>query len=62
MVETQGAVTHFHVLTGTLDVASRANPAAWLRLQAPASLTVTGTVIGAARALDDGTRDRISGQ
>ena len=35
VVETQGAVTHFHVLTGALDVASHANPTAWQRLQAP---------------------------
>jgi hypothetical protein len=60
VVESQGAVTHFHVLTGTLDVASRANPTAWQRLQAPASLTVTGAVVGAVRALDDRTRDRLS--
>jgi filamentous hemagglutinin len=60
VVETQGAVSHFHVLTGTLDVASRANPTAWRRLQAPASLTVTGAVVGAARVLDAGTRDRLS--
>ncbi|MGH7350119.1 MAG: FecR domain-containing protein, partial [Candidatus Rokuibacteriota bacterium] len=60
VVETRGAVTHFHVLTGTLDVASRANPTGWHRLLAPASLTVSGTVVGAARALDDGTRDRLN--
>ena len=60
VVETQGAVTHFHVLTGTLDVASHANPTAWQRLQAPASLTVTGAVVGAARGLDDSTRDRLN--
>ncbi|MEX2224331.1 MAG: FecR domain-containing protein [Candidatus Rokuibacteriota bacterium] len=60
VVETQGVVSHFHVLTGTLDVASRANPTAWQRLQAPASLTVTGAVVGAARVLDAGTRERLS--
>ena len=60
VVETQGAVTHFHVLTGALDVASHANPTAWQRLQAPASLTVTGTVVGAPRRLDDATRDRLN--
>jgi hypothetical protein len=60
VVETQGAVTHFHVLTGALDVASHANPTTWLRLQAPASLTVTGAVVGPARALDDATRDRLN--
>jgi len=60
VVETQGAVTHFHVLTGTLDVASHANPTAWQRLQAPASLTVTGAVVGTARGLDDATRDRLN--
>jgi len=60
VVETQGAVSHFHVLTGALDVASLANPTAWQRLQAPASLTVTGAVVGAARGLDDGTRDRLN--
>jgi hypothetical protein len=60
VVETQGAVTHFHVLTGTLDVASHASPTAWQRLQAPASLTVTGAVVGAARGLDDATRDRLT--
>jgi hypothetical protein len=60
VVETQGAVTHFHVLTGALDVASHANPTAWQRLQAPASLTVTGAVVGIARGLDDATRDRLN--
>jgi hypothetical protein len=60
VVETQGAVTHFHVLTGTLDVASHASPTAWQRLQAPASLTVTGAVVGTARGLDDATRDRLT--
>jgi hypothetical protein len=60
VVESQGAVTRFHVLTGTLDVASRANPTAWHRLQAPASLTVTGPAVGAVRALDDRTRARLS--
>ena len=60
VVETQGAVTHFHVLTGALDVASHANPTAWQRLQAPASLTVTGAVVGTARGLDDATRDRLN--
>ncbi|HEY7436722.1 MAG TPA: FecR domain-containing protein [Methylomirabilota bacterium] len=60
VVETRGAVTHFHVLTGALDVASLANPTAWHRLQAPASLTVTGTVVGTARGLDDATRDRLT--
>jgi len=60
VVETQGAVTHFHVLTGTLDVASHASPTAWQRLQAPASLTITGAVVGAARGLDDATRDRLT--
>src|SRR6185295_1684121 len=60
VVETQGAVTHFHVLTGTLDVASHANPTAWHRLQAPASLTVTGAVVGAPRDLDDATRERVN--
>ncbi|HSL51877.1 MAG TPA: FecR domain-containing protein [Candidatus Deferrimicrobiaceae bacterium] len=60
VVETQGAVSHFHVLTGTLDVAARANPTAWQRLQAPASLTVTGAVVGAARGLDAGTRGRLT--
>ena len=60
VVETQGAVTHFHVLTGTLDVASYASPTAWQRLQAPASLTVTGAVVGAARGLDDATRARLT--
>jgi hypothetical protein len=60
VVETKGAVTHFHVLTGALDVASHANPTAWQRLQAPASLTVTGTVVGTARGLDDATRDRLN--
>ena len=60
VVETQGAVTHFHVLTGALDVASHANPTAWQRLQGPASLTVTGTVVGSARGLDDSTRDRLN--
>ena len=59
VVESRGAVTHFHVLTGALDVASRANPTGWQRLQAPASLTVTGAVVGAARTLDDRTRDRL---
>jgi hypothetical protein len=60
VVETQGAVSHFHVLTGTLDVAARANPTAWQRLQAPASLTVTGAVVGTARGLDAGTRGRLT--
>ena len=60
VVETQGAVTHFHVLTGTLDVASHANPTTWQRLQAPASLTVTGALVGTARGLDDATRDRLN--
>jgi hypothetical protein len=60
VVETQGAITHFHVLTGTLDVASHANPTAWQRLQAPASLTVTGAVVGTASGLDNATRDRLN--
>ncbi len=60
VVETQGAVTHFHVLTGALDVAAHANPTAWQRLQAPASLTVTGSVVGTPRGLDDATRDRLT--
>jgi hypothetical protein len=60
VVETQGAVTHFHVLTGALDVASHAHPAAWQRLQAPASLTVSGAVVGTARGLDNVTRDRLN--
>ncbi|HSE04769.1 MAG TPA: FecR domain-containing protein, partial [Methylomirabilota bacterium] len=60
VVETQGAVSHFHVLTGTLDVASRTNPSAWQRLQAPASLTVTGAAVGSVRVLDAGTRERLS--
>ena len=60
VVESRGGVTHFHVLTGTLDVAARANPTAWQRLQAPASLTVAGAVVGAVRALDDRTRDRLN--
>jgi hypothetical protein len=60
VVEAQGAVSQFHVLTGALDVASHANPTAWRRVQAPASLTVTGTVVGAVRGLDDATRDRLT--
>jgi hypothetical protein len=56
VVETQGTTSRFHVLTGTLDVASRANPTGWQRLQAPASLTVTGDVVGAPQTLDSGTR------
>ena len=60
VVETQGAVTHFHALTGALDVASHANPTAWRRLQAPGSLTVTGAVVGTTRTLDDVTRDRLT--
>ena len=60
IVETRGAVTHFHLLTGSLDVASRARPSAWQRLQAPASLTVTGAAVGGPRALDDATRARLS--
>jgi hypothetical protein len=60
VVEAQGAVSQFHVLTGALDVASHANPTAWRRLQAPASLTVTGAVVGAVRGLDDATRDRLT--
>lgn len=60
VVETKGAISHFHVLTGTLDVASRANPPAWQRVQAPASLTVTGAVVGAVRTLDPATRERLS--
>jgi hypothetical protein len=60
VVETQGAVSHFHVLTGTLDVASRGNPTAWHRLQAPATFTVTGAVVGSPRALDADTRDRLN--
>ncbi len=59
-VETRGAVTHFHVLTGTLDVASRAKPTTWHRLQAPATVTVTGDVVGATRALDDAARGRLA--
>ena len=62
VVETDGAVSQFHVLTGTLDVASRANPAGWQRLQAPASLTVTGDAVGTPRALDGRTRDRLSAE
>ena len=60
IVETQGAVTHFHVLTGALDVAAHASPTAWHRLQAPASLTVTGSVVGNPRRLDNATRDRLT--
>lgn len=60
VVETRGAVTHFHVLAGTLDVASLVNPTTWQRLQAPASLTVTGTAMGTARGLDEATRDRLT--
>ena len=60
IVETQGAVTHFHVLTGALDVAAHATPTAWHRLQAPASLTVTGSVVGNPRQLDNATRDRLT--
>jgi hypothetical protein len=59
-VETRGAVTHFHVLTGALDVASLAKPTAWRRLQAPATVTVTGDVVGTTRALDDATRGRLA--
>src|SRR6185295_2505723 len=35
-------------------------PTAWQRLQAPASLTVTGAVVGAPRDLDDATRERVN--
>lgn len=48
------------MLTGTLDVASLAKPTAWHRLQAPATVTVTGDVTGATRALDDATRGRLA--
>jgi hypothetical protein len=56
VVEAQGTTSRFHVLTGTLDVASRAKPTGWQRLQAPASLTVTGDVVGAPQTLDSSTR------
>jgi len=61
-VETRGAVTQFHVLTGALDVASLARPTVWHRLQAPATVTVTGDVVGAAGALDDATRGRLAAE
>jgi hypothetical protein len=61
VVETQGTVSHFHVLTGALDVASTTHPTTWRHVQAPASLTVTGTVVGAVRGLDDAARDRLTG-
>lgn len=60
VVETRGAISQFHVLTGTLDVASRANPTGWRRLQAPASLTVTGDAVGVPQTLDSGTRNRLT--
>ena len=60
VVETRGTVSEFHVLTGSLDVASRANPTGWRRMQAPASLTVTGNAVGSVRALDPGTRGRLT--
>ena len=60
VVETQGSVTHFRVLTGALDVAASGNPTAWQRLQTPGSLTVTGSVVGKPRGLDNATRDRIT--
>ena len=60
VVETQGTISQFHVLTGTLDVASRANPTGWQRLQAPASLTVTGDAVGVPQTLDGGTRNRLT--
>ena len=62
VVETHGAVSQFHVLTGTLDVASRDNPTGWQRLQAPASLTVTGDAVGTPRGLDGRTRDRLNAE